>query len=253
MRKGWRFLAAALLLACSPEYEVLRSPSGQQAGSGSEGAVGGTGTGGSFTGGLGGAGGTGTAPIVGGEPSEGGESSEGGIGGVAGTATGGTGVAGEGTGGNCASHLDCGAGTVCSASQCVACPDTPNACSGPCDHGFQPVLADHNGCALCECAPASECTSNAGCPAGEQCYPGAQCEPGCNEPSCCAGNRCSGVGCAGSPIPHCLAAGCAGGAVCLAACNAVTCECVGAAWQCAESPGAAGAPSGSCPQACVSP
>lgn len=170
-----------------------------------------------------------------------------------GAGTGGVTVGGTGGEGTCASHRDCGAGTVCSASRCVTCPEAPSACSGACEHGFEPALTEHNGCVVCECTPPSECTSTADCPADEECYPGAQCDPGCTEPRCCSGNHCSAAGCAGSAIPHCLIAGCAGGAVCLAACSAVTCECEGATWKCAESPDTAGALGGSCPQACVSP
>jgi hypothetical protein len=143
---------------------------------------------------------------------------------------------------------------VCSASQCVACPTTPTDCDfKSCENGFQRRLADYNGCTVCECAPVSECDRKADCAAGQECYPGSQCAPGCSEPSCCSGNRCGAPGCEGALIPHCVAAGCAGGAVCLAACGAVRCECDGAAWRCAESPAAGGAPGESCPQACVSP
>ncbi|RYZ02537.1 MAG: hypothetical protein EOO73_31350 [Myxococcales bacterium] len=244
MRIGRRSLVRvglALLLGCSPQYEVLRRSSASgEAGSGAAGGLdlgvlGGTESGGSSGGLSFGTAGEEDPPAAGSGP-------------IGGAAQGGTAA-----GGTCASHLDCGAGTVCSASQCVACPAKPTACAGPCDNGFQPLLAEYNGCAVCECAPASECTSKAECLAGQECYPGAQCEPGCSEPSCCSGNRCAAAGCEGSPIPHCLAAGCAGGALCLAACSAVTCTCEGSSWQCAESPGAAGAPGESCPQACVSP
>lgn len=244
MSRGSKWLAAALLLACSPEYELLRTPPASQAGSGA--AVGGTDSAGSAAvagstaGGVGGA----DALPVGGESAEGGAA-------TGGSSTGGT--ATGGTGGNCASQLDCGHGTVCSGSQCVVCVDTPTTCERACDHGFQPVLADYNGCVVCECAPVSECTSSANCAAGEGCYPGAQCAPGCNDPTCCTGNRCGRLGCEGQPIPHCVAAGCAGGAVCLAACSAVSCECDGTSWRCTESSPSGGAPGESCPQACVSP
>jgi hypothetical protein len=235
MRTRWRaLLAAGLALAggCSPQYELLRrSPEAEAGGS----AAGGTDSGGATLGG-----GTSAAGASSGEvPGAGGAEP--------------MGTAGESAGGACGSHLDCDAGTVCSASQCVACPAVPATCAGPCDHGFQPQLAAHNDCVVCECAPSSECTSNTDCPAGEECYLGAQCQAGCAEPACCTGNQCSPAGCAGAPIPHCLAAGCAGGALCLAACNAVSCECDGASWKCAESPSAGGALGDSCPQACVSP
>lgn len=252
-----RKVVLVLLLGCSPEYELLRGPGaggsssgGEASGGGSiagSGDVGGTGaagfdSGGSSFGGSLDAGGTGS----GGESFAG--ASFGGSLGAGGTASGGTGF-----GGACANHVDCGAGTVCNASQCVACPEAPASCAGPCDHGFQPVLAAYNGCEVCECAPVSACSRKADCDADQECYPGAQCEPGCSDPSCCRGNRCAAAGCAGLPIPHCVAAGCAGGAVCLAACDAVTCECDGTAWQCARSPSTGGASSATCPQACVSP
>jgi hypothetical protein len=233
MRKAWQ-CSLILLLSCSPEYELLRGPtqggtSGDGAAGGEEGVagnpdVGGTGSGGVSTGGSGALGGTGMG-------AEGGMASA----------------------GVCTSHVDCGDSTVCASSQCVACPDTPAACTGPCEHGFEPTFAVYNGCAICECAPVNACSSQADCGAGQECYPGSQCEPGCSEPRCCRGNRCGASGCAGQPIPHCVAAGCAGGAVCLAACDAVSCECDGTSWQCAQSASSAGAPGASCPQACVSP
>jgi hypothetical protein len=246
--RRWSRLTAGLglLLSCTREYELLRrSPSGEGGSAGGGGVSLGTGGGGGAGITLAGSSGTATvgtagAAIIGGESSGGATRGD--------LPTGGTGSAEP-----CANHFDCNDAKVCRERQCVACPDTPTTCVGPCEAGFQPRGATYNGCRVCECAPVSECESTADCPAEEECYPGAQCEPGCSEPGCCTGNRCSAPGCAGTAIPHCLAAGCSGGALCLAACSAVTCACDGTEWRCAESPGEGGAPSESCPQACVSP
>lgn len=248
MQRAWRCLVV-LLLSCSPEYELLRGPSsggaaGDGAAGGEEGFGGSVDTGGTDFGGTG-VGGT----AIGGTGFGGVDA--GGSGAAGGSALGGTGFGAGGA--TCTSHLDCSAGTVCSSSQCVTCPEAPTSCAGPCDHGFEPLLGTYNGCTVCECAPVNACSSKADCALGQECYPGAQCEPGCSEPGCCRGNYCGAPGCAGSPIPHCLVAGCPGGAVCLAACDAVTCECDGTTWQCAQSPSTGGAPSATCPQACVSP
>ncbi len=237
--------AGALLLlslGCSPEYELLSSRDAERGETAGAGGAGGSGAGGALAGG-------------GGESASGG--STGGTGfSESGSNQGGVGLSGTGQGGTaqsaCASHGTCGFGMVCSASQCTSCPVGPAACPA-CDHGFQSIRMSRNGCSICECVPTSACTRDIDCPQGEACYAGAQCQDGCTEPACCFGNRCSLPGCYGKPIPHCLVAGCAGGAVCLAACQAVTCACDGVAWQCAESPSSGGAPSGTCPQACAAP
>jgi len=155
---------------------------------------------------------------------------------VGGAAAGGTEYGGTGSGGLAGGSAGCGG--------------APTACPGPCTHGFQPVLLARNGCPVCECAPPSECSSSADCQNGEVCYAGRHCREGCSEPSCCFGNQCSPAGC--SPNANsCLEQGCVGGAECLAACDATSCECDGSSWICANTTG--GAPIASCPQACSVP
>jgi hypothetical protein len=182
------------------------------------------------------------------------------------TTVGGTTSAGEGTGGPeggsssggeaagvCSEHANCPASYRCSDYQCVACEPTPPECTSVCANGFSPQVLSRNGCQVCECVPPSECTMDGDCAGTELCYAGAQCEEGCTTPDCCFGNQCSPAGCAGSAAPSCLVVGCQGGGECLAACDRVSCECNGQAWDCAES-AAAGAPSiDQCPQVCGAP
>jgi hypothetical protein len=258
------------LLRCAPAYDVLASATGGAGGdlSGSGGtgtagtgvfggtsAVGGRSAGGAAGGSCSGNGCAGTD--YGGSESGGVESGGAGFGGygsagIAGSSPGGGSGGSAAIGASCVAHQSCAGTAICRSGFCEACPEPPTSCQGPCGDGFEAVAITRNGCQICECAPTSECTSNSDCQNDERCYPGAQCEDGCSEPACCRGNRCSAPGCTPAVPPHCLAAGCAGGGTCLAACESVECECDAGSWNCAGSVSGAGAP-GSCAQACVPP
>jgi hypothetical protein len=270
-RNAWRWqtgLGLTLLgslLRCAPAYDVLASGDGPEGDITSPG-VAGTSASAGISGALGAAGfcsGSSCAGAgYGGTESGGAESGGTGSGGyvtagVGPSSPGGTGaLAGSGGGGaigtSCVSHQSCAGNAICRGGFCEACPEPTASCAGPCRQGFEAVAVSRNGCRICECAPISECVSDADCQNDELCYPGAQCEDGCAEPACCRGNQCSAPGCGPGAAPHCLAAGCASGGTCLAACDSVTCECSGGSWSCAGSVSTAGAP-GNCAQACVPP
>lgn len=252
-------------LGCSPQYELLRTSDGDGAGGASSTSgnpsVGGAASvaGAEFGGNPARAGGDTGGTDSGGFTSGGTgfvSSGTSGFDGTSGNGGNGNGGNGNGGGGNalgqaCTAHGECAFGAVCSDYRCQACPATPLDCVGPCEHGFQPRRLARNGCEMCECVPGSDCGGNADCPSNEICYAGSQCEDGCNDPLCCFGNRCSPAGCAASRPPLCLAFGCRNGESCLAACDATSCECDGAAWVCESTTG--GAPVASCPQACAPP
>jgi hypothetical protein len=251
-------LASALAaLACSPEYQLLETLEvSQTAGQG----VGASGVGASGVGASGGAGPSGGVSPSGGASDETGGHEAGGttgVGGSAGEAIGGEASAGAPVGGSggalagaCTTHGDCAPGSRCSGYRCVDCAELSGQCAITCEHGFELVTLERNGCSSCECAPRSACSSNADCDGGETCYAGAQCAEGCADPSCCFGNRCGPTGC--GPLPDvCLAFGCANGDECLAACDRTSCDCDGVSWICQSTTG--GAPVASCPQACAPP
>lgn len=219
-------------LGCSPQYELLRTVEEGGTGGNLGGAASGAQSSGMSAGGA----------EFGGTSSDGGRDSGGADSG--GTASGG---ADSGSSGGYASG---GTGYLAGGSN-GGCPVAPTSCPGPCQHGFQARLMSRHGCALCECVPPSECNSSADCRNDETCYAGVQCEDGCSDPACCFGNRCSKPGCGVSRPPFCLAFGCSDGELCLAACDATSCECDGADFSCENTTG--GAKVASCPQACVPP
>ena len=155
--------------------------------------------------------------------------------------------------GLCFAHGDCPTFSVCQDSQCVSCPAVPALCSGPCPFNFFPLLAERNGCEICECVAPSECVSNDDCQPWEICYAGVQCTQGCTQPSCCSGNQCSQPGC-GPPwdAAGCVVAGCPGGGSCLSECDREACDCNGVDWMCVGSIGGVTGTS-SCAWTCSSP
>jgi hypothetical protein len=217
-------------LGCSPQYELLRTMEEGGAGGSPGGAASGSQSLGMSAGGA----------DFGGTSSDGGRDS-------GGTASGGT------ESGSSGGYASGGTGYVVGGGSggSGGCPVAPASCPGPCQHGFQSRLMSRNGCAVCECVPSSDCSSSADCQNDEVCYAGAQCEDGCTDPACCFGNRCSQPGCGVGRPPSCLAFGCSDGELCLAACDATSCECDGTGWTCENTTG--GAPVASCPQACVPP
>jgi hypothetical protein len=251
--RGWRKLFLAQLAfapaACGPEYEVLTSPAAPApagaAGVGRAGAGSGAGQGGNAgTGGLPEGGESGDSQATGGGPEESGGSQ---------------GVAGGAGKISCARHLDCPEFQTCHGGLCTPCSTSALDCSQPCPAEQRRVAVIRNGCAICECAPASECRSDSECEAGEVCYRGAQCEEGCESLDCCYGNRCGISGCSGPP-PSCSVSGCEGGAVCEPSCMEASCSCDGMNWSCTERSRGAGGSGGTgaiggneCPSLCVPP
>jgi hypothetical protein len=146
----------------------------------------------------------------------------------------------------CKVHSDCGVAMICAGGSCVECKKLGVAkCPADCPFGFMPQAVQHNGCSVCECAPANQCTRDADCASGQVCYAGAQCDDGCKDASCCHGNLCSEPGCkpTSSSDMSCTLVGCAAGE-CLGdvSCAPASCRCAIASgaktptgWECTPS------------------
>jgi hypothetical protein len=136
---------------------------------------------------------------------------------------------------SCKTSADCAEGSVCEGGNCVPCAaSVASKCPEQCPWSWKAQPLKRNGCAQCECAPASACQSDGDCGAGQQCYRGQLCQDGCVELGCCFGNFCSQPGCEDSPALSCSVVGCADG-TCAGdtTCEPAACKCDGKAFECA--------------------
>lgn len=120
----------------------------------------------------------------------------------------------------CTDDLGCAEGSWCISGRCQLCPN-PTGCA-PCPRPL--VQLSRNGCATCDCGPASDCA----CTGSATCQDGAYCLGGCTGRDCCL-KFCAEPGCT-TPNPEGCARTCP--EACPEACIATQCQCLGGQWSC---------------------